>query len=217
MMQKKRYQTPEKFREALEEIRYGAANREQGVHEKPKPVEERPVPESMPKFLQEGAARQLARTSQLNTDAIRQARKNPVPVSIQPEKPTSRNEIAKKCSPEIRQRLKSTIQKPQKSASGKTASEKDSLSGYPSGRSRQSDPGIRKTGAVKPRVTSITDLEDDRDQNLQEWEGSVPENDGNDDDRRKRKGIFRMLITAGILVVLIGGILAVRMIRKPGG
>lgn len=72
---KERYQTPEKFREALEEIRYGAANREQGVHEKPKPVEERPVPESMPKFLQEGAARQLARTSQLNTDSIRQARK----------------------------------------------------------------------------------------------------------------------------------------------
>lgn len=43
----------------------------------------------------------------------------------------------------------------------------------------------------------------------------MPENDGNDDDRRKRKGIFRMLITAGILVVLIGGILAVRTIRKP--
>ena len=39
-------------------------------------MEERPVPKSMPKFLQEGAARQLARTSQLNTDAIRQARKN---------------------------------------------------------------------------------------------------------------------------------------------
>ena len=86
---KERYQTPEKFREALEEIRYGAANREQGVHEKPKPVEERPVPESMPKFLQEGAARQLARTSQLNTEAIRQARRNPAPVSVQPEKPTA--------------------------------------------------------------------------------------------------------------------------------
>ena len=42
----------------------------------------------------------------------------------------------------------------------------------------------------------------------------MPENDGNDDDRRKRKGIFRMLITAGILVVLIGGILAVRTIRN---
>ena len=73
---KERYQTPDKFREALEEIRYGTANREQGVHEKPKPVEERPVPESMPKFLQEGAARQLARTSQLNTEALRQARRN---------------------------------------------------------------------------------------------------------------------------------------------
>lgn len=101
---KERYQTPDKFREALEEIRYGAANREQGVHEKPKPVEERPVPKSMPKFLQEGAARQLARTSQLNTDAIRQARKNPVPVSIQPEKPTA-GEIAK-MQPGIRQRLR---------------------------------------------------------------------------------------------------------------
>lgn len=147
---KERYQTPDKFREALEEIRYGTANREQGVHEKPKPVEERPVPESMPKFLQEGAARQLARTSQLNTEAI-----------------------------------------------------------------RQPEPGIRKTRAVKPRVTSITDLEDDRDQNLQEWEGSVSENGGNTDDGKRRKGIFRMLIAAGIIVVLIGGIIAVRTIRKP--
>ena len=163
---KERYQTPEKFREALEEIRYGAANREQGVHEKPKPVEERPVPESMPKFLQEGAARQLARTSQLNTDAIRQARKNPVPVSIQPDKPIA-GEIAKNAARNT-PKAQSTIQKPQKSAFGKTASEKDSLSGYPSGRSRQSDPGIRKTGAVKPRVTSITDLEDDRDQRMTE-------------------------------------------------
>ena len=96
---KERYQTPEKFREALEEIRYGAANREQGVHEKQKPVEERPVPKSMPKFLQEGAARQLARTSQLNTDAIRQARKNPVPVSMTAGETDSRRN-SKKCSPE---------------------------------------------------------------------------------------------------------------------
>ena len=117
--------------------------------------------------------------------------------------------------PGIRQRLRAQYKSLRNLHPEKTASEKDSLSGYPSGRSRQSDPGIRKTGAVKPRVTSITDLEDDRDQNLQEWEGSVPENDVNDDDRRKRKGIFRMLITAGILVVLIGGILAVRTIRKP--
>lgn len=210
---KERYQTPDKFREALEEIRYGAANREQGVHEKQKPVEERPVPESMPKFLQEGAARQLARTSQLNTNAIRQARRNPAPVSVQPEKPIS-GEIVKNAARNT-PKAQSTIQKPQKTASGKTASEKDSRSGYPSGRSPQSDPGIRKTGAVKPRVTSITDLEDDRDQNLQEWEESVPENGGKTDDRKRRKGIFRMLITAGILVVLIGGILAVRTIRKP--
>ena len=112
---KERYQTPEKFRDALEEIRYGAANREQGVHEKPKPVEERPVPESMPKFLQEGAARQLARTSQLNTDAIRQARKNPVPVSIQPDKPIA-GEIAKNAARNT-PKAQSTIQKPQKSAS----------------------------------------------------------------------------------------------------
>ena len=205
---KERYQTPDKFREALEEIRYGAANREQGVYEKQKPVEERPVPESMPKFLQEGAARQLARTSQLNTNAIRQARRNPAPVSVQPEKPIS-GEIVKNAARNT-PKAQSTIQKPQK-----TASEKDSRSGYPSGRSPQSDPGIRKTGAVKPRVTSITDLEDDRDQNLQEWEESVPENGGKTDDRKRRKGIFRMLITAGILVVLIGGILAVRTIRKP--
>lgn len=210
---KERYQTPDKFREALEEIRYGAANREQGVHEKQKPVEERPVPESMPKFLQEGAARQLARTSQLNTNAIRQARRNPAPASVQPEKPIA-GEIVKNAARNT-PKAQSTMQKPQKSASEKAVSEKDSRSGYPSGRSPQSDPGIRKTGAVKPRVTSITDLEDDRDQNLQEWEGFVPENGGKTDDRKRRKGIFRMLITAGILVVLIGGILAVRTIRKP--
>ena len=48
---KERYQTPDKFREALEEIRYGAANREQGVHEKPKPVEERPVPSPCRSFF----------------------------------------------------------------------------------------------------------------------------------------------------------------------
>lgn len=210
---KERYQTPDKFREALEEIRYGTANREQGVHEKPKPVEERPVPESMPKFLQEGAARQLARTSQLNTEAIRQARRNPAPVSVQPEKPTA-GEIAKNAA-RNRPKAQSTIQNPQKSASGKTVSERDSLSGYQSGFSRQPEPGIRKTGAVKPRVTSITDLEDDRDQNLQEWEGSVSENGGNTDDGKRRKGIFRMLIAAGIIVVLIGGIIAVRTIRKP--
>ena len=170
---KERYQTPDKFREALEEIRYGTANRERGVHEKPKPVEERPVPESMPKFLQEGAARQLARTSQLNTEAIRQARRNPAPVSVQPEKPTA-GEIAKNAARNT-PKAQSTIQTPQKSASGKTASERDSLSAYQSGFSRQPEPGIRKTGAVKPRVTSITDLEDDRDQNLQEWEDNCPE------------------------------------------
>lgn len=138
---KERYQTPEKFRDALEEIRYGAANREQGVHEKPKPVEERPVPESMPKFLQEGAARQLARTSQLNTDAIRQARKNPVPVSIQPDKPIA-GEIAK-MQPGIRQRLRAQYRS-LRNLHPENSIRKDSLSGYPSGRSRQSDPGIRK-------------------------------------------------------------------------
>ena len=58
-------------------------------------------------------------------------------------KPTA-GEIAKKADRNT-PKAQSTIQKPQKSASGKTASEKDSLSGYPSGRSRQSDPGIRKT------------------------------------------------------------------------
>ena len=128
-------------------------------------------------------------------------------------KPTA-GEIAKNAA-RNRPKAQSTIQNPQKSASGKTVSERDSLSGYQSGFSRQPEPGIRKTGAVKPRVTSITDLEDDRDQNLQEWEGSVSENGGNTDDGKRRKGIFRMLIAAGIIVVLIGGIIAVRTIRKP--
>lgn len=43
----------------------------------------------------------------------------------------------------------------------------------------------------------------------------MSENGGNTDDGKRRKGIFRMLIAAGIIVVLIGGIIAVRTIRKP--
>ena len=82
--------------------------------------------------------------------------------------------------PGIRQRLRAQYRSLRNLHPEKQHPKEDSLSGYPSGFSRQPEPGIRKTGAVKPRVTSITDLEDDRDQNLQEWEGSVPENDGND-------------------------------------
>ncbi len=43
----------------------------------------------------------------------------------------------------------------------------------------------------------------------------MSENGGNTDDGKRRKGIFRMLIAVGIIVVLIGGIIAVRTIRKP--
>ncbi len=76
---------------------------------------------------------------------------------------------------------------------------------FPSIRSRH-----KKNRSCKAQSYFYHRSGDDRDENLQEWEESVPENDGNDDDRRKRKGISRKLITAGILVVLIGGILAVR-------
>ena len=107
-----------------------------------------------------------------------------MPVSIQPDKPIA-GEIAK-MQPGIRQRLRAQYRSLRNLHPEKQHPKRIACPVI-----RQDVPvsqiGIRKTGAVKPRVTSITDLEDDRDQNLQEWEGSVPENDGNDDDRRKRK------------------------------
>ena len=146
--EKERYQTPQELRQALERIRY-----EGTTPPKPKTTGERPVPESMPKFLQEGAARQLARTSQLNTDAIRQARKNSGQVAVQPEK-RSTGETAKNTAQNTA-KVQSVVQSPQKSAPGKPVSR-----------------------AVKPKVTSITDLEDSRDQDLREWEEPVTEDDG---------------------------------------
>lgn len=67
-----RYQTPREFREALEAIRYGTkVQKEAGKTAQPlrKEAKERYVPESMPRFLQEGAVNQLARTSQINTES----------------------------------------------------------------------------------------------------------------------------------------------------
>ena len=178
--EKERYQTPQELRQALERIRY-----EGTTPSKPKTTGERPVPESMPKFLQEGAAKQLARTSQLNTDAIRQARKNSGQMSVQPEK-RSTGETAKNTAQNTA-KVQSVIQSPQKSAPGKPVSR-----------------------AVKPKVTSITDLEDSRDQDLREWEEPVTEYDGSVSERKKRKSFSRIIITAVILIVLIGGILVAR-------
>ena len=178
--EKERYQTPQELRQALERIRY-----EGTTPSKPKTTGERPVPESMPKFLQEGAAKQLARTSQLNTDAIRQARKNSGQVSVQPEK-RSTGETAKNTAQNTA-KVQSVVQSPQKLAPGKPVSR-----------------------AVKPKVTSITDLEDSRDQDLREWEEPVTEYDGSVSERKKRKSFSRIIITAVILIVLIGGILVAR-------
>lgn len=178
--EKERYQTPQELRQALERIRY-----EGTTPPKPKTTGERPVPESMPKFLQEGAAKQLARTSQLNTDAIRQARKNSGQVSVQTEK-RSPGETAKN-TVQNTAKVQSVVQSPQKSAPGKPVSR-----------------------AVKPKVTSITDLEDSRDQDLREWEEPVTEDDGSVSEGKKRKSFSRIIITAVILIVLIGGILVAR-------
>lgn len=219
-----RYQTPGELRQALEDIRYKRENKvqkepEQAARQDSRADTERPVPESMPKFLQEGAAKQLARTSQLNTEAIRQARRNSAQASVQQQKrpagenaPNTVRNTAK--APKV-PNASNAAPDSQKPAPGKTAYGKGNIPASRLGYSQQPNSGIRKTGAVQPKVTSISDLEDSRDQDLREWEESASEDDRNISAGKKRKVFSRMLVTAGVIVVLLGGIIAARTVLKP--
>lgn len=249
-----RYQTPHELRHALEAIRYARENGTQPASfgkSDTVTAEEQHVPESMPKFLQEGAARQLARTSQINTEAVRQARRDYAGrYSEKPDKngyqeqrlkgtsdrntgqgtqaassdplrrsgtgkpavqSSVRNPASDTAGNVIRNPAGNTQQNSRKSISGKTASE--SIQGP--GRTQYQNSGIRRTGAVQPKVTTISDLEDNRDQDLREWTDAGDGNAGNDPGRKKRKGFSGRIKIIAVTAVLICGLLAARIALKP--
>ena len=75
--------------------------------------------------------------------------------------------------------------------------------------------GIRRTGAVQPKVTTISDLENDRDQDLREWTDADDGNAGNDSGRKKRKGFSGKIKVTVVVAVLICGLLAARTVLRP--
>lgn len=78
----------------------------------------------------------------------------------------------------------------------------------------QQNSGIRRTGAVQPKVTTIEDLENNRDQDLREWKDPVSDSTEKEPDRKNRKGFFRMIITAVVVITLIGGIFIARNVLE---
>ena len=244
-----RYQTPHELREALESIQCGTR-----VQEKPerktqpvqKEAEERYVPESMPKFLQEGAVNQLARTSQINTEAVREARRNYIQkskavTSGQQGNPStgmagqnkSQGAVQNAAYGAVQNQMQGAAQNLSSGSMQNTApnSSRSPYQGAPkpvpertmpgSGsnisqtRRSQQNSGVRRTGAVQPKVTTMADLENDRDQDLREWRDPVSESTENISDRKKRKALFKVIAAAAVVIVLIGGILTVRFVLKP--
>ena len=150
---KERYQTPGEFRQALEEFQSGK--------KKAAKQEERPVPSAMPKFLQEGAAQQLSRTSQLNTEAVRQARKNLSSQNVQPvQKP-------------VRQSRPEAVSVSSEKYGSRPDAGNSGVRNGVQGRAQNPSPvPVKKLGVqkVQPRVTSMSDLEGtEKDQNIQDW------------------------------------------------
>lgn len=260
-----RYQTPGEFREALEAIQYGTrVQKKSGKTAKPvqKEAEERYVPESMPKFLQEGAVNQLARTSQINTEAVREARRNYVQKSkaartgqySQQDNPsvgmsgqnrvyntaqdserkqingsgqnaaqgsaqtTARSSVqngaAGSAQNTVQNSSRSSSANSQKPVSGRTTPGNESRSVSQPKRQGQQKSSIRRTGAVQPKVTTIEELENSRDQDLREWKDPVSDSIENKPERKNRKGFFRMIITAVVVITLIGGILVARNVLE---
>ena len=217
-----RYQTPLEFRQALENFRLGekkAAKPESKQAEKPKTVQGRPVPSAMPKFLQEGAAQQLSRTSQLNTEAVRQARKDQFQKKEQPVQKPSPSAGPIPGSDSGKHETQQSFAQRKLEAVKESSAKKSST--YPAQSvSNSSTPAPKRNNIqkVQPRVTSISDLEGDNgDQNLQEW--SDPESKGSGDTGigKERKGFSgKMKIMAGV-VILICVLLAAHMILKPSG
>ena len=224
-----RYQTPRELREALEAIRYGTkVQKEAGKTAQPlrKEAKERYVPESMPRFLQEGAVNQLARTSQINTEAVREARRNYVQKSkaagtgqySQQDNPSAgmsdRNRAYDNVQDSAQNTAQSSFAYSRKPVSGRTTPENESRSVSQLKSQGQQNSGIRRTGAVQPKVTTIEDLENNRDQDLREWKNPVSDSTEKEPDRKNRKGFFRMIITAVVVITLIGGILIARNVLE---
>lgn len=224
-----RYQTPREFREALEAIRYGTkVQKEAGKTAQPlrKEAKERYVPESMPRFLQEGAVNQLARTSQINTEAVREARRNYVQKSkaagtgqySQQDNPSAgmsdRNRAYDNVQDSAQNTAQSSFAYSRKPVSGRTTPENESRSVSQLKSQGQQNSGIRRTGAVQPKVTTIEDLENNRDQDLREWKDPVSDSTEKEPDRKNRKVFFRMIITAVVVITLIGGILVARNVLE---
>lgn len=227
-----RYQTPRELREALEAIRYGTkVQKEASKTAQPlrKEEKERYVPESMPRFLQEGAVNQLARTSQINTEAVREARRNYVQKSkaagtgqySQQDNPSAgmsdRNRAYDNVQDSAQNTAQSSFAYSRKSVSGRTTPENESRSVSQLKSQGQQNSGIRRTGAVQPKVTTIEDLENNRDQDLREWKNPVSDSTEKEPDRKNRKGFFRMIITAVVVITLIGGILIARNVLESAG
>ncbi len=193
---KERYQTAHEMREALDAIRYGTGAQKVPLRTaKPVTKEEKEqyIPESMPKFLREGAANQLARTSQINTEAVREARRNY----------TQKAKAGQDTGPDSRKENPSAGMAVQNKAYGAVQNTvRGSLQnqGQTPARAAERNPGIKRTGAVKPRVTTMADLENDRDQKL-----------------RKKKNLLMVIAAAAVLIVLLGGTLAVRSVLKTSG
>lgn len=224
-----RYQTPRELREALEAIRYGTkVQKEAGKTAQPlrKEAKERYVPESMPRFLQEGAVNQLARTSQINTEAVREARRNYVQKSkaagtgqySQQDNPSAgmsdRNRAYDNVQDSAQNTAQSSFAYSRKPVSGRTTPENESRSVSQLKSQGQQNSGIRRTGAVQPKVTTIEDLENNRDQDLREWKDPVSDSTEKEPERKNRKGFFRMIITAVVVITLIGGILIARNVLE---
>ena len=204
---KERYQTPHELREALEDIRYAKENvasprAKQTEGSDSVTIKERPVPESMPKFLQEGATKQLARTSQLDIEAIREARRNYDSSSRKIIRGVA--ESGSKVAGQNRQGTPNLYRDQDTSSQ---SSQQTEAASQGSGSPRQK---------VQPKVRTISELENLSDeQNLREWSDPPSAEAKNSSTVRKRIGISWKIKAAAIVAVLICGLLVARMILRP--
>lgn len=214
---RERYQTPEELRRELEALRSGEKN---AAH-----ADARPMPSAMPKFLQEGAAQQLSRTSQLNIEAVRQARRDSVHPEKQPVQrtvPKFQNTGSGNAGNAGSGGAVSGLQNSQQKAEAKSKMPGNRpISQQQPGRSQQRNPGIPKTGAVQPRVTRISEMEEpgqnNRDQDLREWKDPVAQSAGNNTLKNGRRPFSRKAKLAALAAVLLCVILAAWLILKPAG
>lgn len=215
---RERYQTPEEFRKELEALRSG--------EKIPGHTDTRTMPSAMPKFLQEGAAQQLSRTSQLNIEAVRQARRDSVHPEKQPVQRTTvqtvQNAGAGNAGNAGSGGAVSGLQSSQQKSGAKSkVPGSRPVSQQQPGRSQHRNPGIPKTGVVQPRVTRISEMEDqgqnNRDQDLREWKDPISESTGNNTLKNGRRPFSWKAKRAALAAVPICVILAAVLILKPAG